>query len=64
MELEAQGRDSTFTFCYAHLKKVILEGKRANGMNIKWPEVCPKTLGGALSNPGESGASLMIISPP
>ena len=29
VELEAQGRDSTFTFHHALLKKAILEGKRA-----------------------------------
>ena len=29
MDLEAQGRDSTFTFCHAHLKKAILFLKMA-----------------------------------
>ena len=28
VDLEAQGRDSTFTFCHAHLKKAILHHKR------------------------------------
>ena len=29
LDFEAQGRDSTFTFRHALLKKAILEGKRA-----------------------------------
>ena len=29
LDFEAQGRDSTFAFCQALLKKAILEGKRA-----------------------------------
>ena len=29
VDLEAQGRDSTFTFCHAQLKKAILLHKRA-----------------------------------
>ena len=29
LDLEAQGRGSTFTFCHAHLKKVILLHKMA-----------------------------------
>ena len=28
VDLEAQGRDSTFTFCHAHLKKAILHHRR------------------------------------
>ena len=31
VDLEAQGRDSTFTFCHAQLKKAILLHKRAIG---------------------------------
>ena len=34
VDLEAQGRDSTFTFCHAHLKKAILHHKRASGRFI------------------------------
>ena len=30
--LEAQGRDSTFTFCHAHLKKAILHLKMAKNL--------------------------------
>ena len=29
LDIEAQGRDSTFTICHALLKKAILEGKTA-----------------------------------
>ena len=35
VDLEAQGRDNSFTFCHAHLKKAILHLKMAKGMNIK-----------------------------
>ena len=31
LDFEAQGRDSTFTFLHAHLKKAILLHKRAIG---------------------------------
>ena len=31
VDLEAQGRDSTFTFCHAQLKKAILHHTRASG---------------------------------
>ena len=30
LDFETQGRDSTFTFCHAHLKKAILLFKMAN----------------------------------
>ena len=31
VDLEAQGRESTFTFCYAQLKKAVLHHTRASG---------------------------------
>ena len=34
VDLEAQGRESTFTFCYAQLKKAILHHTRASGRFI------------------------------
>ena len=34
VDLEAQGRDSTFTLCHALLKKAILHLKRAKGVFI------------------------------
>ena len=34
VDLEVQGRDSTFTFCHSHLKKAILHRKRAKGVFI------------------------------
>ena len=38
VDLEAQGRDTTFTLCHAQLRKPILLLEMAKGMNIKWPE--------------------------
>ena len=35
VELEAQGRGSTFTSCHAQLKRAILLLEMAKGMNIK-----------------------------
>ena len=35
VDLEAQGRDNSSTFCHTHLKKGILYLKMAKGMNIK-----------------------------
>ena len=35
VDLEAQGRGSTFTFCHAQLKTAILLLEMAKGMNIK-----------------------------
>ena len=32
VDLEAQGRDSTFTFCHTHLKKAILHHTEARVM--------------------------------
>ena len=40
VDLEAQGRDSTFTFCHALLKKAILHHKMALG-----PFVLHRTVG-------------------
>ena len=34
LEPTARGRDSTFTFCHALLKKAVLQGKRANRPDI------------------------------
>ena len=34
LDIEAQGRGSTFTLCHALLKKAILEGKTCNGRFI------------------------------
>ena len=40
VELEAQGRDSTFTFCHALLKKAILYHKIALGPFVLHRTVC------------------------
>ena len=40
VDLEAQGRDSTFTFCHAHLKKAILHLRTCNEWFVFSTTVC------------------------